>query len=327
MARLDPRSPDAIRIYILLAGAVVGFLLAFFLIVPILQSSCTWFTSRCTQVTVQRGADNALLVTVGPYQYFYDGKNYIYAYGDSLAGECPAQVVSGVLPLPVISPPLANFCFRWRPTPDDPACQAGDDSKCAVCDQMVQQVCARAAAEVAPSTGKYSCDGGKTVVPAGTCCDTIPPCVDPKQQCMLTAPATQQADGSFTCAQGKLDGEVCDLAPQYVAGKGYTCNSGTSYTPSPQCCLCSSSFTQVTHPGTTDALNLFEPVFVVDAKAMRLLPTNRGIMCGVRQEVVAQQFVQSKRERVNVNVPVAESGLDIYQVFDVLKKKQVFHTT
>lgn len=326
MARLDPRSPDAIRMYMLVAGAVVGFLLTFFLVVPILQSSCTWFTARCTQVTVQRGADNALLVTAGPYQYFYDGKNYIYAYGDSLAGQCPAQVVSGVQPSPVISPPLPDFCFRWRPTPDDPACVAGDDSKCAVCDQMVQQVCARAASELALGAGKFSCDG-KTEVPPGTCCDTIPPCADPKQQCVLTAPASKQADGSFTCAQGRLDGEVCDLAPRYDAGQGYTCTNGATHTPLPQCCLCSSSFTQVTHAGTTDAVNLFEPVFVVDAQVMRLLPTNRGIMCGMRQEVVAQQFADRKRERVNVSVPVTESGLDIYQVFDVLKKKQVFHTT
>lgn len=319
MAKLDPRSADAIRLYMLLGAAVTGFLTAYFLVVPILKNTCTWFTARCTQVLVQRGANNALLVTVGPYQYYYDGVNYIFAYGDALVGTCPAQVVSGVQPYPVVSPALPNFCFRFKPTPDDPACVAGDESKCAVCAEPAVKTCVRAAAPVAD--GKFTCDG-TTLLDTQTCCDFLPPCPG-TQQCVLSEAATRSADGTLSCSTGTLDGNVCDFTPRYVAGQGYTCNGGQTFSTTPHCCKCSDAFQQVTNAGTTDAVDIFEPTFVVDAQSMKLVPTNGGIVCGVKQSIVAQMFAGKKREVMNLNVPVQEAGLNVYQVFDVLRQQGV----
>lgn len=323
MAKLDPRSADAIRLYMFVSAAVAGFLIAYFLVVPIMKNTCTWFTARCTQVVVQRGANNALLVTVGPYQYYYDGVKYIFAYGNNLAGSCPAQVVSGIQPSPVISQPLPNFCFRFKPTPDDPGCVAGDTTKCAVCAQPIEETCVRAAMPLPGAPGKFTCDG-KTPLDTQICCETLPPCPE-TQQCVLSEVATRAPDGSFSCDTGTLSGEICDLTPRYVANKGYTCNNGQTFSVQPQCCKCTSTFQQVTNSGTTDAVDIFEPTFVVDAQSMKVMPINGGIMCGVKQSVVTQMFADRKREALNLTVPVQAAGLNVYQVFDTLKQQGVLH--
>lgn len=192
MAKLDPKSPDAIRIYLLLAGAVVGFLFGFFLIVPILKDTCTWFTARCSQVAVQEGDGNSLLVSVGPYKYYYDGVKYIYAYGDELNGSCPRGIASNLSPNFLPAPVQPNFCYRWKPTPDDPECLGGKQDKCAVCDQTLEQMCATACAPGGDpeqcancnnvitqicaryakpvGDGKFTCDG-TTMLDAQECCN------------------------------------------------------------------------------------------------------------------------------------------------------------
>lgn len=321
MAKLDAKSADAIRIYMMLGGAVAGFLLSYFLIVPILKNTCTWFTSRCSRVTVQVGADNSLLVTAPPNQYFYDGVQFIYAYGDSLAGNCPTAIATGVQPAPVIAAPIPSFCFRWKLTPDDPECLAGNKDKCVVCAEPLQQLCARAATPT--GTSGFTCDDGKTVLDSPTCCEYVPPCAN-AAQCNLTVPAQKQADGSYTCAKGLLDGNVCNVSPKYETGKGYTCDNGMTYTQKPQCCDCTSSFQQVTYAGTTSAVNAYEPVYTVNARTMQLMPQNQGVACGLKRNIVQEMFRSTPSRAVKVTLPVKDAMLDLYQVFDVLRANGIF---
>ena len=122
MAVLDPKSPDAIRLYLFFGAMVSAFLLTYFLVVPAMKNACVWFTSGCTNITVVRGDDNRLWVTMNgsPYAYFYDGRKYIYAYGQALQGSCPKGVASGATAEPVASPPVPTaFCFKWSANPDD----------------------------------------------------------------------------------------------------------------------------------------------------------------------------------------------------------------
>lgn len=321
MAKVDVKSPDAIRIYMLVGAIVSGFLLSYFLIVPILKNTCTWFTTRCGRVTVQTGADHSLLVTVPPYQYFYDGVQFIYAYGDALAGTCPKIIADGVQPDPVISPPVSSFCFRWKLTPDDPECLAGNRDKCVVCAEPLQQLCARGAS--ATGDGKFTCDGGATVLDSAKCCEFIPPCAN-DAQCNVTIPATKQADGSYTCAKGVVDGNLCNMAPKYEAGKGYTCDGGVTFTDKPQCCDCSNSFQAVTYAGTTSAVNAYQPVYTVNAQTMKLLPQNQGVACGLKQNIVQQMFQYRAKQDVKVTLPQKDAMLDMYQVFDVLRANGIF---
>lgn len=322
MAKVGAKSPHAIRIYMMLAGAVIGFLLAYFLLIPILKDTCTWFTSRCGKVTVQRGADNSLLVTAPPYQYFYDGVQFIYAYGDSLAGKCPAIIADGLQPEPVIAAPIPSFCFRWKLTPDDPECVSGNQEKCVVCAEPLQQLCARA--PTSASDGKFTCDNGKTMTDSPTCCEYVPPCAD-GAQCNVTVPATKQPDGSYTCARGILDGNMCNMAPKYEAGgKGYTCDNGLTYTQKPQCCSCSTSFQAVTYTGTTSSVNAYQPVYTLDARSMSLMPQNQGVACGLKQNIVQEMFKTRSSQNVKVALPVKNAMLDIYQVFDVLRANGIF---
>lgn len=325
MVKLDPRSPEAIRLYMLASAAVTSFLLTYFLVVPILKDTCTWFTARCTRVTVQVGKNNTLLLSAPPYTYYYDGVQYIYAYGDNLAGSCPQVIVSDAQPDPVISPPINSFCFRWKPTPDDPACLAGDDSKCAKCEGapptlLPGGVCARAADPV-PGTTKFTCDG-QSEVDTQVCCDFIPPCPD-GDQCLLAVPATRGADGKLSCEKGTLDGDVCNVRPVYVSGSGFTCD-GKTFTPTPECCACTGAFQQVTFAGKIDAVNMYQPVFAVNAKTMALVPENNGVLCGLNHNIALEQFKGVKEQDVKVKLPVKNTTLDIYQVFGVLEKTGVF---
>jgi hypothetical protein len=326
MAKVDPRSPEAIRLYMLASAAVTSFLLTYFLVVPILKNTCTWFTARCARVTVQVGKNNTLLVSAPPYTYYYDGVQFIYAYGDNLAGTCPQVIVSGVQSTPVISPPIDSFCFRWRQTPNDPACLAGDDSKCAVCEGSPPTlsaggVCARAAEPVA-GTDQFTCDG-QTKLDLQACCNFIPPCPG-GEQCLLAVPATRGADGKFSCEKGTLDGDVCNTVPVYDKGtKKFTCD-GKKFTEEPECCACTAAFQQVTYPGKTDAVNMYEPVFAVNAQTMSLVPENNGVLCGLNKNIALEQFKGVAEQDVKVKLPVKNATLDIYQVFRVLEKTGVF---
>lgn len=319
--KLQPKSPDAIRVYMLLGGAAAGFLLAFFLIVPILKNTCTWFTERCTQVTVQRGANGSLLVRAPPYLYYYDGVRYIYAYGDGLTGTCPSRVLSDFSPEPTVAAPIPNFCFRFRPATQAEE-QAGEEATQECADPLPQNLCARVASPVPGSTGKFTCDG-KTALDAQVCCNTIAPCANPAEQCATSVPAVKQADGTFKCERGTLDGQLCQLGPRYDKDRGFTCD-GTSFTAEPQCCYCTSSFTRVSYGGTTDAVNIYQPVFTVDAAAMSLVPVNQGILCGLKQELVMNQFKDVRQEKVQVTLGETDRGLNIYQVFEVLRRSNIF---
>lgn len=313
MTKLDPRSPDAIRIYLLLGGASAGFLLAFLLVVPLLRSTCTWFTARCMSVQVQQGDNNALLVITPHATYYYDGNQYIFAYGDYLPGTCPQVVASGTSATPTVAPSAAGVCFSYKDTSDDPACVAGDDSKCSQCIMEAPPLCARAADQL-PS-GKFTCDG-TTPLDSQQCCAYTAPC-PPNQRCIATQPASLTGG---SCPNGRLvDTDLCDFSPQYKAGQGYTCD-GITFTPQPQCCLCSGSVHNVAFPGTTDAQgNIFEPTFALDAASMQLLPINHGVVCGVQRSIVLQQFRDKPRRVVKLTLPRDTTAPDIYQVFDVLR--------
>lgn len=318
MSRLGPKSPDAIRIYLLLAGATAGFLMAFFLVVPLLKSTCTWFTARCVSVRVQEGENNTLLVTTPHATYFYDGTQYIFGYGNYLPGTCPQVIASGTSATPTVTPSQDGICFWYKDTPDDPACQAGDESKCSQCSMDAPPLCARAASQL--PTGKFTCDG-TTPLDTQECCAYTAPC-PPNQRCVASQAASLTGG---KCPNGRLvDTDLCDFMPQYQEGRGYTCD-GVLFTPQPQCCLCSGSVHNVAYPGVTDAQgNIFEPTFAVNAASMQLLPVNQGVVCGLQRGIVLSQFRDKPTRNVKLALPRDSSAPDIYQVFDVLRRNGIF---
>ena len=81
-----------------------------------------------------------------------------------------------------------------------------------------------------------------------------------------------------------------------------------------------------TYQGGVEAKgDIMEPVFVVDAATMRLLPDNNGIYCGKRLSLLLNNdFKDAKRRTIKINVPIHNNALNIYQIFDVLKNKKVF---
>lgn len=352
MAKLDPNSPDAIRLYLFSAALVSAFLLTFFLVVPSMKNSCVWFKSGCTSITVVRGGDNSLWVTMtgSPYAYFYDGYNSIYAYGQQLSGTCPKGVVTGATTEPVASEPVASaFCYKWVSNPNDatqPLMCVNYNSQCVQFPTTVTS---------ADGTKAYSCDGGKTTTSQPVCCkeETLPPeyalqcskamrmvstaegtkftcdpvsstspvLVDTNQCCVATPACPKTADGLF---------QQCTKVPQFDWDKNqYTCDNGATYTDSPACCTCSAEFVAYTYGGTASAEgNIFEPVFAVDARTMQVVSSNRGVVCGLKRDIASSQFSAYRKEHtldLKVRVEDATTGLNVYQIFDVLKKKRIFN--
>ena len=290
---MDPRGPEAIKLYMMAGGIVAGCLVGL-VIVLVLTNTCTWFDARCTQLSVKTGPGNTLLVTSGRFTYFYDGNRYIYAYGTNLSGTCPDKVFSGASATPVpVGAPVPKFCFSATTN------EQGE----IVCSDPVLQQCARTSPKLA--NGKYSCDGGQTQLDAPVCCGNVEPC-----------PIIQTADGPQT--------QQCVTPSTYdAATTKYRC--GDDLYDVAKCCECSPQFQQSGFAGTTTARgDLYEPVFTVDAKTMQIVPYNGGVVCGMARSYVQQQFADVKPTSLSVNVPISTSNLNVYQLFDVLKRKGVF---
>lgn len=354
MAKLDPNSPDAIRLYLFAAALVSAFLLTYFLVVPSMKNACVWFTSGCTSITVVRGDDNRLWVTMtgSPYAYFYDGHNTIYAYGQHLSGSCPKGVVTGATTAPVESEPVPTaFCYKWVKNPEDetqPLVCVNYNAQCTVFPATITN---------ADGTKVYSCDGGKTTTPEPQCCkeETLPPesalqcskamrmvktasgetkftcdpvssttpvLVDTNTCCVPTPPCPKTADGLF---------QQCSKVPSFNWDENkYSCEGGSAFTDSPDCCECTAEFKSYTYGGTSSAEgDIFEPVFAVDAQTMKVVTSNRGVVCGLKRDIASSQFEPYRAEHtVDLSVRVdanSTAGLNVYQIFDVLKKKHIFN--
>ena len=104
-----------VRVAVAVFAIILGVLLSWLLIVPILKDNCVFFTRDCACIQYQK-AGNELLVTdknTG-YAYWYDGQNTIYAYGDNLVGSCPTSISQDATGESVaVGDPVSNACREW----------------------------------------------------------------------------------------------------------------------------------------------------------------------------------------------------------------------
>lgn len=315
---MSPTSPVAISLYLFISAAVLAAILGVFLIVPLLRNTCTWFNGRCTGIVVQQGPSNTLLITNqnSGYSYYYDG-TYIFAYGDLLAGTCPSAVVTGATRDAVDGKTIPSFCYQVVPDPTDPTKTLCED----------QQECVRYSIRYPLRVNKtgeqYTCDPSAFVEDAKVspgsdswqwtaspqCCNLIVPC-----------PTQGPGDPKQTCVTWAL-GET----PTPTGPPRYTCD-GTVYSTERFCCECKAPFTPQTFGGTTQAHGqLFQPAFAVNAATMELVGNNGGVMCARTSNLLTNDFKNIKPVMLNVNIPLKNNSLDVFQLFDVLKRKRLFH--
>ena len=138
MVKSKAISPVAIRVYVSLFAVGVGVAVTLLLIVPILKMNCVLFTRRCSSIEYQICPNNMLLIRDGRsgFSYWYDGKDYIFSYGDNLTGVCPTATSVGVTsetPQPIGDPIPANeACRTYSNTGkcieyySDPTCKVTD---------------------------------------------------------------------------------------------------------------------------------------------------------------------------------------------------------
>lgn len=107
-------SPVAVACYILLTSVILGAVLGVFAVVPALKNKCLWFTGNCQSVTVQVGNNGTLLVynPLTGFMYWYDGQ-YIYSYGNAIAGDCANLVSTGTHKLVSVGPQITNACLKY----------------------------------------------------------------------------------------------------------------------------------------------------------------------------------------------------------------------
>jgi hypothetical protein len=68
-----------------------------------------------------------------------------------------------------------------------------------------------------------------------------------------------------------------------------------------------------------------EPVFAVDATTMELLPANNGIYCAKKLSIlINNDFKDQAVKQFKFSVPTNNNEFNIYQVFEILKKKNIF---
>jgi hypothetical protein len=184
-----------------------------------------------------------------------------------------------------------------------PGKAATDQPECCtqVPDTDIALQCVRISDEVVLENGTtaYTCDGGNTTTDTFRCCENVLPCAN-----------------SGTCAQ----------FPQFdYTTRKYTCTATGTVSDKPQCCSCTDTYIGAVIPGTEYASGqIFQPVFAVDAKTMKLISVNHGIVCGMKRPLVEAQFQGMPTVKVHVNIPITESAVDIFQLFDVLQRQGVF---
>lgn len=332
----------AICVYVVLVAIALGVITGYYLVVPLLKQTCTIFDSRCVSVMVTKGSTvngvTTLLVQVptSGYSYYYDGR-YIYSYGNGLSGQCPSvQNILGPGPPPdVQTVPLngANFCAHIKP---DGSCETTPSLTCtkwADYDQIrVNQpvectpgvdancVCAPAITSDADSAGSdskstedvclvvkpYTCDAGKTWG-SSPCCDTQPACPSTETCTQWSTMFTDENSKSvFTCPGSDAPARDYNF-----------------------CCECSTSIevnlTPLTSVASLTGASAMEPVFAVDATTMELLPANNGIYCAKKLGILLHNdFKDGSVQRLKLSVPTNNNEFNIYQVFEILKKKGIF---
>jgi hypothetical protein len=313
-----------VPLVVALVAVGAGILTAMFLFVPLMRNSCVLFDERCTSVVVafgpRVGKTTTLLVTQPStgFTYYFDG-TYIYSYGNNLVGKCPTVLLSpSASSKPVVTQP-EGLCAKYDTT--GTTCIQGSPLVCQkpatyvaaeTCDDPIQPGCVCAAPANTPEgwpttcaiPEKYTCDDGAT--PTGSCCGApVAACADPAQVCNRWAERGEGGKYACTTDGGVTDGTTKDF---------------------PFCCECSDQIKVTTYQGGVEAKgDIMEPVFVVDAATMRLLPDNNGIYCGKRLSLLLNNdFKDAKRRTIKINVPIHNNALNIYQIFDVLKNKKVF---
>lgn len=297
---IAPDSPTAIRLYVFFAALLAGGLVGYFVAVPALRKTCTWFTSRCSTIEVTSVPGSRMLRVRNlrsGQTYVYDG-TYIFSYAGHLAGTCPRTITYGTSPEPLTTPTLSNFCYSFTPTPTDPECVAGNTLKCSKCASPAYQ-CARLSTWN-EAKGGYMCDFNST---------------------------TEVPTTSFTCCAGVTgcaSGEKCAVGPTYdAATKKYAC--GNTKTDDARCCSCMSTFHATVYGGTTQASgDILTPVYAIDASTMQITDRGNGVVCAPSERVMAGAFTAGTTKTVSINVPDGQPGLDVYQIFNVLQKQGLF---
>ena len=323
------KSSIAIAIYVIVAASGLGIITGYYLIVPLLRNTCTIFTNRCTRMTVlvgpQSNGVSTLLVNIPStgFSYYYDGA-VIYSYGNNLKGTCPSQITTGMSRDPVltsvaIDSKTADTCMNFNaagecvvvpsvvctkpatydassklvspcvPSPSDPDCI------CVTSGLDAEKPCTKAL--------KYNCNNGngdEGTWQSGSCCDT---------------------EVHVACSAGS----TCVEWSPFVDGK-FKCASETTPLSFEHCCECSTNIVLNHFDGTVNASgDILEPVFVVDAKTMALLDGNNGIYCGKKLGILLNNdFKDAEKLDFTLPVPLSNNELNVYQLFDVLKKKGIF---
>jgi hypothetical protein len=54
------------------------------------------------------------------------------------------------------------------------------------------------------------------------------------------------------------------------------------------------------------------------------VPTNNGVLCGLKPPLVLQQFKDSPKQPVNMTLDPKTARANVYAVFDVLRKDGIF---
>lgn len=252
----------AVGIYTCIWALALGVGLSLLLIVPTLRANCVWFDTRCKCIDYQLGPNNMLLVTddQSGFSYWFDGEQYIFAYGDNLTGICPSQTT-------------ANVTGVFEPVGDsissDEACRSYNAD--GVCTELYSDpVCAVA-----------------NVEQCVRCTD-----IDPDTGACLNYYTDPNCDSS-TCLQ-------------------YEQPASTEYTPQLQ-------------PGTaigTSSLDLFVPVYALDASTMKLQSTP---LCARPLSQLPTELTSAPHRQVKYKLPSSTNrNLDIYQIFEVLAENNVF---
>ena len=335
-------SKVAICCYIVVVAAALGIITAYFLVVPMLQQTCTIFDTRCVSVMVTKGpvvngvATLLVQVPTSGYSYYYDGR-YIYSYGNGLNGQCPsvknindaqtppptvetvplngAKFCAHVTPDGACAPLLSETCSKWATydpirTQNPVECRPGIDANC-VCSPAKITVDGDtspgtdAPKDVCTVVMPYTCDGGITWS-SSPCCDTQPACQS-GQTCTEWSTSSTDANGKtvFTC-------------PRISSSRDYNF-----------CCQCASdikvNLTPLTTSPSSAAQSAMEPVFAVDATTMELLPANNGIYCAKKLSIlINNDFKDQAVKQFKFSVPTNNNEFNIYQVFEILKKKNIF---
>lgn len=224
-------SRPALYAYWVLGGALTGFLLTYFVFVPMMRNACCLFNARCSSVLVSVGPGNTILVqqpSTG-YTYYFDGTR-IFSYGMGVSGTCPHTIlgpttttegnkacaavdVNGKCLPPCLDPDVpadvttdadGNPVYTCNGTPSTEAC-CRLPGAC----PSTTPVCRRWAAAMPHDT--YACDD--RTVEKNTCCDCA--AVDAPDP-VSVASAEVLAQGTILQPSIVLDAKTMTVLPDMI---------------------------------------------------------------------------------------------------------------